>query len=75
MTKVSKSRHHEIEALFLNRSNWNKPVKVDGVAESLVYISAKNELRRIHNQNGNTVAILIGFYTGSTLMMKKGEWE
>lgn len=75
MTKVSKSRRYEIEALFLNRSNWNKPIKVDGVEDNLVYISAKNELRRIHYQNGDTVAILIGFYIGSTLMMTKGEWE
>lgn len=75
MTKVSKSRRYEIDALFLNRSNWNKPIKVDGVEDNLVYISAKNELRRIHYQNDDAVAILIGFYIGSTLMMIKGEWE
>lgn len=75
MAKVSKSRRYEIEALFLNRSNWNKAIKVDGVEEKLIYISSKNELRRIHNQNGNTVAIHIGFYIGSTLIMTKGEWE
>lgn len=65
----------EVEKVFSNRKNWDKLITIEGCEERLIYISAKNELRREHHQNGYTVAILIGFYVGTTLATVQGEWE
>lgn len=72
---MKKAMRTEIEQIFANKKNWNKLIAVEGVDERLIYISAKNELRRVHNQNGYTVAILIGFYVGNTLATVQGEWK
>lgn len=72
---MKKSMRKEIENIFSNKKNWNKPIRVEGCNDKLIYISAKNELRREHIQNGYTVAILIGFYVGSTLATVQGEWN
>lgn len=72
---MKKSMRKEIEKVFSNRKNWDKFITVEGCDERLIYISANNELRREHHQNGCTVAILIGFYVGTTLATVQGEWE
>lgn len=72
---MKKSMRKEIEKVLSNRKNWDKLITIDGCDERLIYISAKNELRREHHQNGYTVAILIGFFVGSTLATVPGEWE
>lgn len=72
---MKKSMRKEIEKVFSNRNNWNKLITIEGCDERLIYISAKNELRREHHQNGYTVAILIGFYVGTTLATVQGEWK
>lgn len=72
---MKKSMRKEIEKVFSNRKNWDKLITIEGCEERLIYISAKNELRREHHQNGYTVAILIGFYVGTTLATVQGEWE
>ena len=65
----------DVEKVFANRANWNKLVMIAGIDEYLIYISAKNELRKHHSQNGYTVDILVGFYVGNTLAIVNGEWE
>lgn len=72
---MKKSMRKEIEKVFSNRKNWDKLMTIEGCDERLIYISAKNELRREHHQNDYTVAILIGFYVGNTLATVQGEWE
>lgn len=70
---MKKSMRKEIEKVFSNRKNWDKFITIEGCDERLIYISAKNELRREHHQNGYTVSILIGFYVGTTLATVQGE--
>lgn len=72
---MKKSMRKEIEKVLSNRKNWDKLITIEGCDERLIYISAKNELRREHHQNGYTVAILIGFFVGTTLATVSGEWE
>lgn len=72
---MKKSMRKEVEKVFSNRKNWDKLITIEGCEERLIYISAKNELRREHHQNGYTVAILIGFYVGTTLATVQGEWK
>lgn len=45
---------------FADRKNWNRRIEVAG--ECYVYCSAKNEIRRIDQQEGYEVALLVGCF-------------
>ncbi len=60
MMKVFEKTKELKEALvrMYNEHEWNKHIEIDG--EKYIYISCKNEFRRVVHQPGEDIAVLVG---------------
>ncbi len=60
MMKVLEKTKELKEALvrMYNKHEWNKHIEIDG--EQYIYISCKNEFRRVVHQSGEDIAVLVG---------------
>lgn len=57
---------NKLETTFTNKANYNKHIQIDG--ETYIYISCRNEIRRVVHQNSGDIAVLVGCFTFGRFM-------
>lgn len=65
MTKTNELRD-KLVATFANKANHDKHITING--EDYIYISCRNEIRRVVHQAGEDVAVLVGCFAFGKFM-------